>query len=546
MARILVVDDEASVRMIVEENLLEQHFAVETADRPSLALAAAARSRPDLVVSDVNMPEMFGFDLRRELRKIPGCESVPFLFMSGADPRAELRIAADLGGDRILLKPFAGADLLRAVRVLLGAARSASGDVVASLEPFLGAIAAGHESGILTAARAAASKRFVFREGKLIFAASSDPKDLIGQAMLRIGVIRERDLLAAIVSPKSDTSRPALASALEQMQKLTPAQCDAAFATKLRETLLELVVWDEGRLEFLGGAVDGADAPFPLEIDAGQINAEVAKRRARWALVKKTLPAPHMKLERAAAWPAGFPKNVGDEHLARHLERGLSLEELFLEMRGQRYAVGLRLAEFLRTGTLRAVEPTGFSGSAPEEASEEELARAREELELSQRLEKVSAHPAVPVPHAVAPPVEPPPEVAPAPPATSVTTVILTQALVRFRAGDLTGARDAFRDVLTVDPMSALARLRLQEVEEALAKQTREKGMNADVRVGLARPLSELVGIRLAPSAAFMLSRLARGPLTIRELMVLSPMPEQDLLAILEDFIAQKLIERTG
>ena len=93
--------------------------------------------------------------------------------------------------------------------------------------------------------------------------------------------------------------------------------------------------------------------------------------------------------------------------------------------------------------------------------------------------------------------------------------------------------------------MSVLARQRLQEVEEAIASATREKGMKPEVRLSLTRPLADLVGLRFPPSAAFMLSRLSRGSMTVAELMVLSPMPEQDLLAILEDFLEKKLVARS-
>lgn len=552
MPRILAVDDEASITFFVEEVLREEGYEVtvtnDGADALGLADEIAARGETiDLVISDVNMPRMNGFELRAALRARPHTARTPILFMSGADPTAEQSIARSLGEDRLLLKPAPSAELLRMVRVCLGSARTDRGPVPDVLDRVLETIAAGEETGIFTAVRGPTLKRFVFLAGRLAFGGSNDPRDLIGQAMLRAGVLREKDLLQAFAlgppNPAAAGKTPALAQALEALRMLTPAQCDQVFSGKIRESLLDLYLWEDGVGEFVAGKIGVSEAPFPISLVLLPIRQEGAKRRTRWAAAREILPDPDEKLERIGKWPTGFPKNTGDQHLARLIERGLSFAEMQLELRGQGYALGIRIADLIAAGAVRPAESSGFSGLAAAEPDQEELERARIELELEHRVASEAGSPAPKIPVPAVPPaasvtIGTPRE------GQSPTAAILSHALSRFRAGELPAARDAFLDVLTIDPMNALARQRLHEVEQALASRSRQSGLENETEVMLAVPIQELVGQKLAPGDAFVLSRLAAGPLSVQDLLVLCPRSAHDVLSVLERFLASGILRR--
>jgi DNA-binding response OmpR family regulator len=114
--RILVVDDEPTIREMLGYNLRRDGFIVETADDGREALAAARRNPPDLVVLDIMLPGLDGFQVCRALRQ----EShVPILVLSARGEEFDRVHGLELGADDYLTKPFAMRELLARVRSLL-------------------------------------------------------------------------------------------------------------------------------------------------------------------------------------------------------------------------------------------------------------------------------------------------------------------------------------------------------------------------------------------------------------------------------------------
>ena len=120
--RILVADDNADMRGYVAR-LLSDRFTVETAPDGAVALAAAKQRVPDLVLTDVMMPQLDGFGLLRELRLDPTTASVPVIMLS-ARAGEEARIEGlDAGADDYLIKPFSARELIARVGAHLQMAR---------------------------------------------------------------------------------------------------------------------------------------------------------------------------------------------------------------------------------------------------------------------------------------------------------------------------------------------------------------------------------------------------------------------------------------
>ncbi|WP_040146616.1 response regulator, partial [Xanthomonas citri] len=104
-ARILVVDDSASMRQMVSFALTSAGFAVEEAEDGAVALGRAKGQRFNAVVTDVNMPNMDGISLIRELRQLPDYKFTPMLMLtteSAADKKSEGKAAGATGW---LVKP---------------------------------------------------------------------------------------------------------------------------------------------------------------------------------------------------------------------------------------------------------------------------------------------------------------------------------------------------------------------------------------------------------------------------------------------------------
>ena len=116
--RILVVDDEARIREVVQYGLEKNGFAVEVAPDGRSALARIAQGAFDLVVLDVMLPDVDGYELCRRIRA--GGFARPIVIVS-ARPGADLPAkAAAAGADEFVRKPFDNADLVARVRRHVG------------------------------------------------------------------------------------------------------------------------------------------------------------------------------------------------------------------------------------------------------------------------------------------------------------------------------------------------------------------------------------------------------------------------------------------
>ncbi len=113
--QILVVDDEAHLRKLITYILKSAGYEVATASSGSEALLSIGESVPDLVVSDVMMPEMDGFELVEKLRKNPQTRAIPVILLTAMSQTDDIVAGIELGADDYLAKPFKRAELLARV-----------------------------------------------------------------------------------------------------------------------------------------------------------------------------------------------------------------------------------------------------------------------------------------------------------------------------------------------------------------------------------------------------------------------------------------------
>jgi two-component system OmpR family response regulator len=116
-AGILVVDDEESLVDLVSSALRFAGYEVRTENNGFDALRAVKEHTPDLIVLDVNMPEMDGFEVCRRLRR--DGNTVPVIFLTARDDIDDLRIGFRQGGDDYLTKPFSLEELGLRIEALL-------------------------------------------------------------------------------------------------------------------------------------------------------------------------------------------------------------------------------------------------------------------------------------------------------------------------------------------------------------------------------------------------------------------------------------------
>ena len=122
---ILLADDEAATRFIMKEALEQAGFSVLEAENGLDAMAAFDRHRPDLVLLDVIMPQMDGFEACRRLRTQPGGEALPIVIITGSDDFEAISSAYEAGATDFIAKPINWMILCERVRYMLRASTNA-------------------------------------------------------------------------------------------------------------------------------------------------------------------------------------------------------------------------------------------------------------------------------------------------------------------------------------------------------------------------------------------------------------------------------------
>jgi DNA-binding NarL/FixJ family response regulator len=127
--RLLVVDDETKLLRAVAVTLREEGYEVTTARSGAEALVAVNASVPDLIVSDIRMPGMDGYQLARVLRSNPRTELISIVFLTAKGERKDRIAGIRTGVDAYLTKPFDPEELLAIVSNLLKRAERTSAEL---------------------------------------------------------------------------------------------------------------------------------------------------------------------------------------------------------------------------------------------------------------------------------------------------------------------------------------------------------------------------------------------------------------------------------
>jgi CheY-like chemotaxis protein len=118
-ARVLVIDDEEPIRTNLRRILLLEGFAVTEAVNGVAALECLRHAAPDLVICDLQMPEVDGYAVLAALRAGPATAAVPFIMLTASAEQEEEQTALARGASAYMTKPFTVGGLLEVVRGLL-------------------------------------------------------------------------------------------------------------------------------------------------------------------------------------------------------------------------------------------------------------------------------------------------------------------------------------------------------------------------------------------------------------------------------------------
>lgn len=121
MAKIMLVEDDKSLREIYSIRLVAEGYEVVSAGDGEEALAIAVQQKPDLIVSDVMMPKISGFDMLDILRSTPETKDIKVIMMTALSSEEQRQRGESLGADKYLVKSQVGIeDVINAVHEVLG------------------------------------------------------------------------------------------------------------------------------------------------------------------------------------------------------------------------------------------------------------------------------------------------------------------------------------------------------------------------------------------------------------------------------------------
>ncbi len=119
MTRILVIEDEKKLRDNIVELLFNENYEVDSAENGALGIKKVNEKKPDLIICDIMMPEMNGYEVLKELQKDIINATIPFIFLTAKVEMSDLRNGMNLGADDYLFKPFDMEELLSTVETRL-------------------------------------------------------------------------------------------------------------------------------------------------------------------------------------------------------------------------------------------------------------------------------------------------------------------------------------------------------------------------------------------------------------------------------------------
>jgi hypothetical protein len=346
-------------------------------------------------------------------------------------------------------------------------------------------IASGEKTGTLTLEGHSIKKRVVFRHGMVSSSWSNNPRESLGQFLVRDGWITEEQLFKSLL--KQEEQGRLLGTILVEDGFLTEEELRCSMYAKTEETIYELFQWHEGRFEFKEGDIP-INAPINVELLVPDIIEEGMRRNAEWQRIRQTIPPGQVTFR---VLDAGQPiEDVRERQVLELAAKGKVPEEIALESRLSDFEVASCLEALCARSVLEVeqvgdVVPTG-----------ETLRAIQDLLEVAQE---------------------------------------------RLKEERYDDALEAYEAVLNLDRLNQNAKKGLIAVIEARQRMRARKTVPLDRVPVLNVRLESLTLASVDPQEAFILSRV-NGEWDTQSILKLCPMAEGDALLALARLASRKII----
>lgn len=346
-------------------------------------------------------------------------------------------------------------------------------------------ISVGRKTGTLHLERRSIQKQIVFRDGIIFTSWSNDPRESLGQFLIRNRRVTEEQLFKALIS-QEDQGR-LIGSILVSEGRITEEQLCEALITKAEETIYDLFLWPEGRFEFKDGEFPD-DVLIHVDMDVRSVVMEGIRRVDEWKRIREVFPSFNLSFETMEG--VAPPIDLTERVVFDLASQGKTLAQIALELRRSEFETASVLLSLYNQNTLRL-------GSINEEPKREELIGQIKDL-LALAYEKLMER--------------------------------------RFEA-----ALEAYEQVLAIDRLNQHAKKGLIAVIEARNHERRLRGVPLNRIPVLTMDLQALTHENFDPLEGFVLSRV-NGEWDVQSILKLCPIAEEDALLIFSRLLERKVI----
>jgi two-component system, sensor histidine kinase and response regulator len=276
MNTVLTIDDNDSIRRNVQDILSVEGFEVLTADNGSDGIAMANSHLPDLVLCDITMPGIDGYEVLRRLREEESTTTIPFVFLTALDTRDDIRKGMGIGGDDYLTKPFTVEELLTAVKSRLDRSAEYAAPFQTRAEALAKALP--HELRTSLTVILGFSEILADREADIDDELRTEGIEAIRKSARKIGRMVENFLMFASLEEQTrDRSKIEPLSQVDLPEMVAGAVRDLCAATNRESDLQVLVTPGKSRLpkkaflkmihELLDNAVKYSEPGTPIRVE---------------------------------------------------------------------------------------------------------------------------------------------------------------------------------------------------------------------------------------------------------------------------------------
>lgn len=349
-------------------------------------------------------------------------------------------------------------------------------------------------NGVLRVRRGQVEKSVYFRGGTICSSASNDPREFLGQYLLRMGLVEEEQLFKALLKQEEE-HRP-LGAILIESGLLAPDDLQKVLRQKAEETIYDLFLWEEGEFVFSEEAIP-ENLPVELNLEVMGVLLEGARRADEWERIRQVVPSSRTTFVPGPVPPA----DVFEARVVSLAAEGRTAAAMTYELHCSDFEALSLLASLVQKGVLRVKDP-----GAPERHGE------------------------------------------------TIGTVnkLLAKAKSAELAGRLEEAEEAYQAILLINPVHVQARKALAALKErALTPSSAfpipvpagapEQPIPLDGIPKLAVSLEYLTSQQLDPLEGFLLSRI-NGSWDVRSILKLCPQGQDAGLEVLRSLVRKGLV----